>query len=127
VCEGDGWIALFPPKPATPGHTLVIPRRHVPDLWSADPQMSRDLMAAVIDVGHAIQTAVRPDGMNLITSAGGEAEQTVYHLHLHIVPRYRDDGFGKIWPPKRDIPDIDLEGVADRIRAECRLIRSSAE
>ncbi len=126
VCEGETWIAFFPLKPATPGHTLVIPRRHVTDLWSADPPLAKDLMTAVLDVGHAIQAALTPEGMNLITSSGDEAEQSVYHLHFHVVPRYRDDGFGKIWPPKRDIPGIDLEGIADRIREECRSISSSA-
>jgi histidine triad (HIT) family protein len=120
VCEAETWIAFFPDKPATPGHTLVIPRRHVPDLWSTDPVLADDLMDAVIRVGHAIQTAVTPDGMNLITSSGDEAAQTIFHLHLHVVPRYRDDGFGDIWPPKRDLPDVDLEGIADRIREACR-------
>jgi diadenosine tetraphosphate (Ap4A) HIT family hydrolase len=70
VCEADTWIAFFPLKPATPGHTLVIPRRHVPDLWSADPPLASDLITAVIQVGRAIQAALTPDGMNLIRSSG---------------------------------------------------------
>jgi histidine triad (HIT) family protein len=123
VCEGETWVAFFPLKPATPGHTLVVPRRHIPDLWSADPALAADLTTAVIDIGHAIQAALTPDGMNLITSSGDEAEQTVYHLHLHVVPRYRDDGFGEIWPTKREIPGVNLEGVADRIRDACRELR----
>ena len=131
VCEGETWIAFFPPKPATAGHTLVIPRRHVPDLWSADLTLATDLTEAAIQVGRAIRTAVTPDGLNLITSSGEEAEQTVYHLHLHVVPRYRDDEFGEIWPPKRELPDIDLEGVAGRVRdacqARCNVITPSKE
>jgi diadenosine tetraphosphate (Ap4A) HIT family hydrolase len=51
----------------------------------------------------------------------------VYHLHLHVVPRYRDDGFGKIWAPQRDTLEIDLEGVADKVRNECRSINSGKE
>jgi histidine triad (HIT) family protein len=123
ICERESWLAFFPLKPATPGHTLVVPRRHVADLWSADSELAIDLMGAVIDVGHAIQAALAPDGMNLITSSGDEAEQTVYHLHLHVVPRYRDDGFGEIWPPERQIPDVELEGIPRRIRDACRAIR----
>ena len=98
----------------------MIPRRHVPDLWSADPTLAGELIAAVIQVGRAIEAALTPDGMNLITSSGAEAEQTIYHLHLHLLPRYRDDGFDDIWPPKRDMPDLDLEGIANRIRDACR-------
>jgi histidine triad (HIT) family protein len=119
VCEGEMWVAFFPLKPATPGHTLVIPREHVPDLWSADERLAAELMVAVVRVGRAIREAVTPAGMNLITSSGEVAEQTVYHLHLHVVPRYRDDGFDEIWPPKRELPGIDLGDIAERIREAC--------
>ncbi len=122
VCEGDTWLAFFPLEPATPGHTLVIPRLHVPDLWSVDTSLAADLMAAVIRVGRAIDIALTPEGMNLITSSGEAAEQTVYHLHLHVVPRWRRDGFGEIWPPKAELGGIDLDGVADRIREACRAV-----
>jgi diadenosine tetraphosphate (Ap4A) HIT family hydrolase len=119
VCESDEWLAFFPLKPATPGHTLVIPRVHVADLWDAPASLAADLMTGVVRVGRAIQKALTPEGMNLISSSGQVAEQTVYHLHLHVVPRWREDGFGDIWSPKHDLPGVDLQGVADRIRAEC--------
>jgi histidine triad (HIT) family protein len=120
VCEGESWIAFFPLSPATPGHTLVIPRAHIADLWQVDPILGNDLMAAVIRVGRAIETALTPEGMNLITSAGETAEQTVFHLHLHLVPRWHRDGFGRIWPTEDKYEDADLENVAGRIRAACR-------
>jgi histidine triad (HIT) family protein len=120
VCEGATWVAFFPDSPATPGHTLVIPRRHVADLWSADDDLASDLITAVADVGRAVQAAVSPEGMNLISSSGEAAEQTVYHLHLHVVPRWRKDGFGEIWPPKSPPRGVDLADVADRVRDACR-------
>ena len=120
VCEGTDWIAFFPLNPATPGHTLVIPRRHVADLWQVDPPLGAELMAAVIRVGRAIEKALKPEGMNLISSAGKTAEQTVFHLHLHVVPRWRRDGFGKIWPAEGTYDDANLAGYADRIRDACR-------
>jgi histidine triad (HIT) family protein len=120
VCEDKSWVAFFPLNPATPGHTLVIPRRHVADLWQVKPPLDRELMAAVIRVGRAIDHALKPEGMNLITSAGQTAEQTVFHLHLHIVPRWRRDGFGKIWPVEGRFDDVSLAGYADRIRDACR-------
>jgi histidine triad (HIT) family protein len=58
--------------------------------------------------------------MNLISSSGEVAEQTIYHLHLHVVPRYRDDAIEEIWPPKKELPGVNLEGVADRVREACR-------
>jgi histidine triad (HIT) family protein len=119
VCEAENWIAFFPLDPATPGHTLVIPRKHIADLWEAEPALAAQLMTAVIRVGRAINASLRPDGMNLITSAGSVAEQTVFHLHLHVVPRWRRDGFGDIWPPTKKYTDSQLGNVADRIRVAC--------
>src|SRR6185437_3410737 len=78
VAEGEGWVAFFPLKPATLGHTLVIPRRHLRDLWAAEPCEAGDLAAASVRVGRAIDRALNPDGMNLITSAGSAAEQTIF-------------------------------------------------
>ena len=116
VCEGENWISFFPLSPATPGHTLVIPRAHVADLWQVNLSLGSDLMSAVIRVGRAINQALLPEGMNLITSAGETAEQTVFHLHLHLVPRWHRDGFGRIWPIDGKYEDANLEDVANRIR-----------
>jgi histidine triad (HIT) family protein len=115
VAEGDEWIAIFPNDPATPGHTLVVPRQHVEDLWQTPVALSRELMAACVRVGRAIQAALEPEGMNLITSAGRVAEQTVFHLHLHVVPRWSDDQFGKIWPRDETYEREDLAGLIDSI------------
>ncbi len=119
VCSGSSWIAFFPLDPATPGHTLVVPRKHFSDLWDVDETTASDLMLAVVAVGNAIQRALSPEGMNLITSSGSAAEQTVFHVHLHLVPRWSDDGFGRIWPPDGDFEERDKRDVASRIRAEC--------
>ena len=119
ICEGELWVAFFPLHPATLGHTLVISRSHVADLWKVEPPLGEHLMAAAIRVGRAIQTALAPEGMNLITSAGEIAEQTVFHLHLHLVPRWRGDGFGHIWPPAGINDDVALKGAAAKIRETC--------
>lgn len=119
VCEDEYWLAFFPLNPATPGHTLVIPRTHVADLWQVSAPLSAALASAVIRVGRAIDRALNPEGMNLITSAGATAEQTVFHLHLHVVPRWHADGFGAIWPRDHRYENADLTDVAGRIRLAC--------
>src|SRR3954466_6236739 len=68
VCEAEDWVAFFPLKPATRGHTLVIPREHHVDLWDVDGPLRSELMDAVIEVGRAIRSALTPEGLNLITS-----------------------------------------------------------
>lgn len=117
VSESDHWIAFFPSSPATPGHTLVIPRRHVTDVWALESPLDAQLMHAVVRVGKAIDSALGPDGMNLISSAGRTAEQTVFHLHLHVVPRWHQDGFGRIWPVDGRYEAPDLGDVAALIRS----------
>lgn len=119
ICTAKKWIAFFPLNPATPGHTLVIPRVHVANLWEVEPALGCELMAAVIKVGRAITSALKPDGMNLITSAGESAEQTVFHLHMHLVPRWRRDGFGPIWQRKEQRNNVEIADVANRIRQTC--------
>ena len=120
VCAEQQWIAFFPLNPATPGHTLVIPRTHVANLWQIEPAQGNELMAAVIKVGRAIESALEPEGMNLITSAGEAAEQTVFHLHMHLVPRWQHDGFSPIWPTKTQRHGAaELQDAANRIRQAC--------
>jgi len=119
VCERDEWVAFLPPEPATPGHTLVIPRVHARDFWALPDAVASELGLAACCVGRAVNRALGPDGMNLITSAGTAAEQTVPHVHLHILPRWEADAVGPIWPPKQATPLEQLEDLAHRIAAEC--------
>lgn len=119
ICDGNEWVAFFPINPATPGHTLVIPRIHASNLWELDASTAARLMTAVVRVGRAIDRALSPDGMNLITSAGRTAEQTVFHVHLHVVPRWENDGFGQIWPTQHRYQDAGLGDVAQLIRESC--------
>jgi histidine triad (HIT) family protein len=119
ICESANCLAFFPDDPAVAGHTLVIPRRHVTDLWEVDGQLRGDLMDMVIRVGRALEAALTPEGMNLITSAGEAASQTVFHLHLHVVPRWLDDRIGSIWPPAKHTSERIKEGIADLVRAQC--------
>jgi histidine triad (HIT) family protein len=86
-----------------------------------EPPLASELMRAVVRVGHAIYKALSPEGMNLITSAGNAAEQTIFHLHLHVVPRWRRDEFGPIWPIGSRFKDSSIDRVAERIREACQV------
>lgn len=116
VASGQEWLAFLPLAPATRGHTLVVPRIHVADLWEVSGPVAETLMNACIGLGRAIRSAVKPDGMNLITSAGAAAEQSVFHLHLHLVPRWQDDRIGPLWPSEADETAAWIQETAARIR-----------
>lgn len=102
VGRGEGWVAFFPMHPATRGHTLVVPKTHARDFWEAGPAIVAKLAVACVTVGRALNDVLASEGMNLVTSAGDVAEQTVFHLHLHVVPRWRGDAIHQIWPPEAE-------------------------
>jgi histidine triad (HIT) family protein len=116
VGETAGTLAFFPLNPVSIGHTLIIPKAHVTDLWSADPTSITSLMQEVVRAGKAIKRALNPDGMNLISSSGKAASQTIRHLHLHIVPRWEGDHIGHIWPPSKPLASEAQDQAAESIR-----------
>ncbi|MCI2421550.1 HIT family protein [Saccharopolyspora sp. K220] len=87
-------IAIRPRHPVTPGHVLVIPRQHVPDVGTA-PAVSAHTMAAAADLAAELPAA------NVITSKGAAATQTQFHLHLHVVPRTDGDDLPLPWTPQQ--------------------------
>lgn len=110
VHETGHTLAFFPLKPAAIGHTLVVPKQHVTDLLHADNAIIVPLMDVVMSLARAIVTALSPDGLNLINSTGHAASQTVFHLHMHLVPRWHHDSFGDIWPSGR-VTDEDTDKI----------------
>ncbi len=100
VYRDDMVIAFFPLEPATLGHTLVAPRRHVRDIWDIDEELAGHVAAVTLRTAHAVRAAMDPAGLNVIQSNGLTATQTVLHLHVHVVPRWEGDGLGRIWPPE---------------------------
>lgn len=119
IYETEDTLAFFPTEPATRGHTMVIPKRHVRSFLEAEPADVQPLGLTVLKVSQALQSVLNPEGMNLITSAGQAASQSVDHLHVHLVPRWEGDAVGEIWPPKVPTSEAVLEGVADALRDFC--------
>lgn len=87
VAKFDSAIAFFPNEPAAAGHTLVVPRGHVENIWSLDESAANSLMRATVDVSRGLMNTVRPDGLSIIQSNGEAATQTVPHVHVHIGAR----------------------------------------
>lgn len=98
VWRTESVLAFFPDEPASVGHTLIIPNTHVAHLWNLSDAIARDLAVAVTRVAKAIHSTIAPEGLNVIQSNGRVASQTVDHLHIHLVPRSKDDAIGDFWP-----------------------------
>jgi len=120
VYRDDHVVAFFPTEPATLGHTLVIPRDHVPDIWSLSGDLAAALGRVVVHLAAAVQRAVEPQGLNIIQSNGEVATQTVMHLHIHLLPRWEHDGIGHIWPSETHYTEHQKDGAWERLRAVIR-------
>lgn len=84
-------LAIRDPQPASPGHTLVLTRRHVPNWFDATGDEQREVMAAIEDVKAMLDAELAPDGYNVGFNAGAAAGQTVMHLHIDVIPRFASD------------------------------------
>jgi ATP adenylyltransferase len=89
--EGDLVLALWDAFPASPGHALVVPRRHVASWWEASDAERVALIAALDTVRQAVIERYEPDGFNIGINIGAAAGQTIFHLHVHLIPRYTGD------------------------------------
>ena len=95
--EDERTFAIMDINPLNPGHCLVILKTHAPTLFDAD---AADLAAAITAakrVATAIRTALKPDGLNVLQANGAAAFQSVPHFHLHLIPRWKNDGKGFDW------------------------------
>jgi histidine triad (HIT) family protein len=99
VDEDERTIAFMDIAPATRGHALVIPRAHSSDLLSVSPEdLSAVALAAQRLARHA-KERLGAEGINLLNSCGRSAWQTVFHFHVHVIPRYKDDPLKLPWVP----------------------------
>ena len=109
-------VAFLDHRPLFEGHTLVIPRLHVPTLRELDTPLRDDLFARVQEVATAVQDARAADGT--FVAANNVVSQSVPHLHVHVVPRRFKDGLrGFFWPRTKYESDDAAAGVAAEIRA----------
>lgn len=119
VCEDERAMAFVDLRQLHPGHTVVIPKRHLPDVRGLDVETGSALMAMVARVTAAVAAAFPNQGLSLWSSIGEAAFQEIPHLHIHVHPRKLDDGLLRVYPRAPPTPGRDvLERYAETIRAQ---------
>ncbi|MGP4106593.1 HIT family protein [Virgibacillus sp. L01] len=120
VYEDDYVYAFLDISQVTKGHTLVIPKTHTKNIYETPPEVASSLFARVPTIANAIKKAYQPIGMNLLNNNEKPADQSVFHLHIHIIPRYGDnDGFSSKWVThEKDYTSEDLRQIAKEISEE---------
>jgi histidine triad (HIT) family protein len=115
VDSDEHTVAFMDINPATAGHALVVPRAHSADLMEvSDEDLERSTLAAR-RLARRMRAALEPAGFNVLNSCGSAAWQTIYHFHLHVIPRYEDDPLKLPWVPGPGETD-EIAALADRIR-----------
>lgn len=114
VYEDDEVIAFLDIHPINPGHTLVVPKRAVRNIFDVDENTFEAVMRAVRRIAPAVRDAVGAEGMNIHSNHEAAAGQVVFHLHIHLIPRFKNDGY-HLWSGKT-YPHGDAETVAQKIR-----------
>lgn len=115
VYEDELVFAFMDAGQLNPGHVLVATRKPYETLMDADEESAIAMMRAAQRIARAVQQAFNPEGITILQANKPAGWQTVPHLHLHIVPRYADDGVGLVWPRKE--PGIEaLRDYAAKIR-----------
>ncbi len=110
-------------RPINPGHVLVVPRSHVARLTEMGEKLGGKIFELAMKVARALRrSGVRCEGVNLLLSEGEVAGQVVFHVHLHVIPRFRGDGFAfRPGPGFGRAPDREeLSRVADQVRGSLR-------
>ncbi|HTN25912.1 MAG TPA: HIT family protein [Solirubrobacteraceae bacterium] len=112
VAEDERTIAFMDINPATRGHALVIPRAHAADVFAIDPDDLRAVVVAAQRLAQRAREQLGAAGVNLLNSSGRAAWQTVFHFHLHVIPRYDGDPLRLPWiPAPGDMDDIKAAGA----------------
>jgi histidine triad (HIT) family protein len=115
VDSDEHTVTLMDINPATRGHALVIPRAHTEDLLSISEEDLCRTAAAAQRVAKRMEETLEPDGFNLINATRAAAWQTVFHFHIHVVPRYEDDPLQLPWIPRGGDMD-EIAKIAATIR-----------
>ena len=97
VYEDENFKAIFDISPASKGHTLVLPKKHMENLFEIDETVASKALSVIQKIASAIKETLRCDGINIVQNNGLAAGQSVFHLHFHIIPRYTDDNVILPW------------------------------
>jgi histidine triad (HIT) family protein len=116
VHEDEHTLAFMDIGQVNPGHVLVALKAHAENLYAVDDAQAAAIFRTAARVARAIRGAFQPEGLSLYQANGKPAGQTVFHFHLHLVPRHEGDGMALAWPVKNP-PRAQLEECAARIRA----------
>lgn len=115
--EDDDFRVILDLGPASKGHALILPKEHYANLYEIPDELAAKAMKLAKKMASAMTKALGCDGFNLVQNNGEVAGQTVFHFHMHLIPRYEGDGAGITWNPGTLTDEVRDEVVA-KVKAE---------
>jgi histidine triad (HIT) family protein len=116
IYEDEQALAFLDVNPNNHGHTLVVPKEHAKNILDITEDSLSSMMPAVKKVSRAVFEGMGAAGLNITMNNERPAGQVVFHLHIHIIPRFVDDGL-RVWTRKTPYKEGEMEQVAEKIRA----------
>ena len=115
IYEDERFKVILDAAPATKGHALILPKEHYADLYEIDEETAAEAMKLAKRLAGKMTERLGCDGFNLVQNNKPVAGQSVFHFHLHLIPRYEDDGQKILWKPQ-EVP-------AEELKATCELLK----
>ena len=97
--EDENFRVILDLGPASKGHALILPKSHAANIYELSDEMAAKAMILAKKMATAMTAALKCDGFNIVQNNGECAGQTVFHFHMHLIPRYEGDGVGLTWKP----------------------------
>ena len=114
IYEDEDFRVFLDLNPAARGHALIVPKEHYADLFELDEELCKKAMVLAKRLAVKMKAVLGSDGFNLMQNNGEAAGQTVFHFHLHMIPRYKDDGVGLGWKMNK-LTDEDREDILSKV------------
>ncbi|RHQ23684.1 HIT family protein [Clostridiaceae bacterium AF29-16BH] len=103
--EDEDFRVILDLGPATRGHALLLPKNHFANLFELDDETAQKAILVAKKMAGKMKAALGSDGFNLVQNNGEAAGQTVFHFHMHLIPRYENDNAGILWEPGETTPE----------------------
>ena len=117
VYEDDMFRVILDLSPATKGHALILPKQHMANIYEMDEPTAQKVFVLASHIATAMKKALNCDGINIVQNNGEAAGQTVFHFHMHLIPRYQGDGVKLGWK-QGTLTDEVKEEILTKIREE---------
>lgn len=115
IYEDEDVIAIMDLNPTSKGHSLIIPKEHYTDIYDIDEETAAKIMRTAKKLAIQMTKALGCDGFNLLQNNGAVAGQTMFHFHLHLIPRYKDADNRMLKFTSVDLTDEEMDAIRDQI------------